>query len=85
MREFISVLFLIGCVGHVTSIEEGEFAAIDLNEHGKIPPYKASIQNPVPSDEISIQRGQRLYLSYCASCHGMRGHGDGPRAAGLDL
>lgn len=62
MREFISVLFLIGCVGHVTSIEEGEFAAIDLSEHGKIPPYKASIQNPVPSDEISIQRGQRLYL-----------------------
>lgn len=29
-------------------------------------------------------RGAALYATYCATCHGPRGEGDGPAAAGLD-
>lgn len=29
-------------------------------------------------------RGAELYATHCASCHGPRGEGDGPAAAGLD-
>lgn len=34
--------------------------------------------NPVPADEISLQRGQVLYSLHCQLCHGDQGHGDGP-------
>ena len=36
--------------------------------------------NPVPADEVSLQRGEILYSIHCALCHGERGNGDGPLA-----
>ncbi|NIS79013.1 MAG: c-type cytochrome [Anaerolineales bacterium] len=36
--------------------------------------------NPIPSDEISLQRGKILYQIHCSLCHGDLGHGDGPLA-----
>jgi mono/diheme cytochrome c family protein len=36
--------------------------------------------NPVPADEVSLQRGQILYDIHCEVCHGALGHGDGPLA-----
>jgi Tol biopolymer transport system component/mono/diheme cytochrome c family protein len=38
--------------------------------------------NPLRSDAQTILAGQRLYLANCAACHGQRGRGDGPLAAG---
>ena len=34
--------------------------------------------NPVPVDEVSLQRGTILYGIHCQVCHGAQGHGDGP-------
>lgn len=34
--------------------------------------------NPVPADEVSLQRGEILYGIHCALCHGDGGRGDGP-------
>jgi len=31
-----------------------------------------------PASESPEQAGARLYARYCASCHGVGGHGDGP-------
>jgi len=36
--------------------------------------------NPVPADEVSLQRGAILYGIHCQLCHGEQGHGDGPLA-----
>lgn len=33
--------------------------------------------NPVPSDEVSIIRGEQLYNTHCALCHGVTGKGEG--------
>jgi mono/diheme cytochrome c family protein len=33
--------------------------------------------NPVPSDEVSLQRGEQLYTLNCGLCHGAGGKGDG--------
>jgi mono/diheme cytochrome c family protein len=30
-----------------------------------------------------LSRGEKLYMSYCASCHGVNGAGDGPVALSL--
>jgi mono/diheme cytochrome c family protein len=40
--------------------------------------------NPVPSDEVSLQRGKILYAIHCQLCHGALGHGDGPLADFFD-
>jgi mono/diheme cytochrome c family protein len=41
-------------------------------------------QNPIPADEVSLQRGRILYDIHCRMCHGENGHGDGPLAAHFD-
>ena len=33
---------------------------------------------------ISSQTGKKLYQTYCSSCHGTKGQGDGPAALGLE-
>ncbi len=37
--------------------------------------------NPVPADEVSVQRGRVLFEINCAQCHGPGGQGNGPIAA----
>ncbi len=40
--------------------------------------------NPVPADEVSLQRGKILYDIHCEVCHGALGRGDGPLADFFD-
>lgn len=37
------------------------------------------------ADELSEYNGAQLYQRFCASCHGVRGLGDGPVAADLNV
>ncbi len=37
-----------------------------------------ALVNPVPADQVSLQRGEILYRLHCAVCHGQAGQGDGP-------
>jgi len=37
----------------------------------------ADLANPVPADEVSLQRGAILFSLHCAVCHGPAGQGDG--------
>ncbi len=41
-------------------------------------------QNPIASDEASIESGKRIYDRSCLSCHGTKGSGDGPAAGFLE-
>ncbi|MFY9611085.1 MAG: cytochrome c [Blastocatellia bacterium] len=43
-------------------------------------PAAQKLKNPIPSDESSIAEGRKVYLRYCASCHGPSGKGDGSMA-----
>lgn len=38
----------------------------------------ASLKNPVPADEVSLQRDEILFNMNCSVCHGTVGKGDGP-------
>lgn len=38
-------------------------------------PVLTALENPVAADEASLQRGQELYVRYCAPCHGEAGLG----------
>lgn len=35
------------------------------------------------SSQPDIEQGQEIYQLHCLSCHGVKGHGDGPRATTL--
>ena len=37
------------------------------------------------ADELSAYNGAQLYQRFCAACHGVRGLGDGPVAADLNV
>jgi len=46
--------------------------------------------HPVESAPTTIHKtaptsGKQMYISYCASCHGVTGRGDGPAAAALKM
>lgn len=50
------------------------------------PEPAAAAAEPAAGPEATpdVAQGQQLYATYCASCHGAMGEGDGPVAAGLD-
>lgn len=48
------------------------------------PEEYASMSNPLARDRKARARGETLYQSNCASCHGASGEGDGPVSANLD-
>ena len=52
--------------------------------HWSAPPEAVKRANPIPRDQTSIERGKNLFKTYCISCHGPGGRGDGPAAAGLN-
>jgi len=45
-----------------------------------VPAEHKSKKNPVKADAESIELGKELYNKNCASCHGKKGLGDGPKA-----
>jgi mono/diheme cytochrome c family protein len=38
----------------------------------------AKLKNPLPFDRYTVERGQKIFNTYCIACHGPRGLGDGP-------
>ena len=49
-----------------------------------VPAEYESMENPIPSDDESLEIGEDLWKQHCKSCHGKEGLGDGPKAEQLD-
>ncbi len=49
-----------------------------------IPADYQGLADPVPADEESLARGEKIYAQQCATCHGDGGMGDGPAGQSLD-
>ena len=49
-----------------------------------VPDEYKNMENPVKADAESLQLGKMLYNKNCASCHGKKGLGDGPKARMLE-
>jgi mono/diheme cytochrome c family protein len=49
----------------------------------EVPAKNKSMKNTVKSSAETIANGKALYAKHCKSCHGAKGLGDGPKAAGL--
>ena len=60
--------------GSILPVNDGTGAdAVDVSQ----------IKDPWISSDVLISHGSRVYQTYCASCHGKTGLGDGLAAAGL--
>ena len=82
----LSIILLTACAPK----EEPFFPGMGMGNnmmnrhHAQVPEEYAGQTNPVTADEASFERGAELYTTYCASCHGDGGMGDGPAGAALD-
>lgn len=45
--------------------------------------HKAEHNHPFPTKKFSTRRGKGIYNTYCASCHGLKGDGQGPAGTSL--
>ncbi|MXO59645.1 c-type cytochrome [Altererythrobacter salegens] len=48
-----------------------------------IPQPYASMTNPLPLTQETVDRGASIYAANCQSCHGEKGYGDGEAGRGL--
>jgi mono/diheme cytochrome c family protein len=67
---------------------DGSSAGMSMLRHrqammGGIPSGYAGLRNPLPVNRSVIDSGETLYEANCAACHGSKGAGDGPAAAGM--
>lgn len=62
----------------------GPGSGMMARHHASVPQPYAGLANPVAADGASLEQGEELYSTYCASCHGDGGMGDGPAGVGLD-
>ena len=49
-----------------------------------VPPDAIAVKNPLAGDKSVLPEAKGLYVSNCGPCHGDKGRGDGPAAAGLN-
>ena len=53
-------------------------ASFALGQTWTVPEGAAAEKNPVASTPHVLKKGEALYNSFCANCHGRTGLGDGP-------
>jgi copper transport protein len=61
-------IVVLACGGYVYAAEEQSGVPLDV----------ANIRDPIPPDAQSLAVGQDVYTTYCETCHGETGRGDGP-------
>ena len=49
-----------------------------------VPAPYAGKTNPVGNDPVALEAGKKTFTTYCVSCHGDSGRGDGPASAVLN-
>jgi copper transport protein len=59
---------LLACGGYVYAAENRSGVPLDV----------VNIRDPIPPDDRSLAIGKDVYTTYCETCHGETGRGDGP-------
>ena len=59
------------------SIARGNVPYEYSNSNAAYEKAKANLTSPLVQDEISLEKGKKMYTIYCVSCHGKKGDGNG--------
>jgi|ERR1035437_4295473 mono/diheme cytochrome c family protein len=82
MKETIKSRIALACLA-LAFLPMATFAQAK-NKPWPVPAEFKSKANPVKSSAATIADGKEVYDAKCASCHGKKGLGDGPKAKTLD-
>ncbi len=78
----LSAMVLTACGGGGGNGEGNDGG--DQMARAEVPAPYAGQTNPFEGDPAAAQAGATTYETYCASCHGSTGQGDGPAGGSLD-
>jgi len=59
------------------SIARGKVPYEYANTNADYEKAKSDFKSPLVQDEISLEKGKKMYSIYCVSCHGKKGDGNG--------
>lgn len=62
----------------------GEGPEMRARHQAPIPAEYEGMTSPVQATQESLARGEEVYTTYCQTCHGPQGMGDGPGGESLD-
>jgi mono/diheme cytochrome c family protein len=90
-KLFLMIIFALG-LASCSQADEALPGGMGMGRSGdmmarhmaQVPSEYRNVSNPIEVDEASLQRGEELYQTNCASCHGDGGMGDGPAGTALD-
>lgn len=83
----VGIVALVICSGWLATGTVSRVSAHTDHDHATVPAAYADAHVPdrVWTDPAMIARGKEIYAAKCALCHGDKGDGNGPAAAGLPL
>lgn len=82
MKKLNLLLVVLVLASMVLAACGGSQGNANTGEEPEVPAAYAGKTNPLGPE--AADAGKVVYETYCASCHGPEGHGDGPAAAALD-
>src|SRR5690606_36561206 len=75
------------CAGGLSlfwACQYGSGGATDANTW-QAPDWADTLKNPIKAASPELDQGETLYATYCATCHGERGQGDGTMGAEFEV
>ena len=85
MKNLKKILFGLAFMAAFMFTQTTNAQAKPKGKEWKVPAASAKIKNPVKADASAISAGKAIWIKDCKSCHGVKGLGDGPKAAKIDI
>ena len=85
MKNLKKILFGLAIIAAFMFTQTTNAQAKPKGKEWKVPAASAKIKSTVKSDASSISAGKEIWIKDCKSCHGVKGLGDGPKAAKIDI
>jgi len=86
MKKIITTVAL--CVSGLSlfwACQYGSRAESGGTNHWKAPDWADTLKNPIKTASPELNQGETLYATYCATCHGRQGQGDGTMGAEFEV
>jgi mono/diheme cytochrome c family protein len=85
MKNMKKIVFGLAIIAAFTFTQTTNAQAKPKGKEWKVPAASAKMKSPLKADAAAISAGKALWGTNCKSCHGVKGLGDGTKAAKIDI